>query len=147
MTKSNEACGAFQELWAHLRNHNMDIASIYEHIYYLGSCLFSTKDQIEDVIGDHDNRDMKPSSSGSFERMFFYQAISHRPQAGSYMKIDKDDFSSAAARKFSLDREQVFGQQVRTKTSLASHFKELCKRGQGKQMKHQRGSLFPFLLW
>ena len=82
-------------------------------------------------IADHDARDVRTVTAGSEERMFFSQAMSHRPCSAPDLQIQPDDFQSATARKFSVCREQVFGEHIRSKTKVASHFKELCKQGWG----------------
>ena len=126
-------CAGWQECWRQLEENNFQAESIYHHAYLLGSTLFTTKDQLEDVIGDvgdHDKRDSKSSILGSPERLFYNQAMSARPQAAEYLQVNAESFASQNARTYSCNRERVFGEQIRIKSNLVQEVKEMCKKGQ-----------------
>ena len=101
-------------------------------MHYLGNTILSTKESLEDVIGDatdHQTRDQKLQGS-SEERVFFHNAMSQRLQNVSYLKLADGDLNNPKARKTSLNRQLVFGENMKIDSSVAKQVKAFCRKGQ-----------------
>ena len=102
----------------------------WEHVYLLGSAVLSTKQ--EDLIGDvtdHCSRDQKFHTASSDERLFFQNCLSHRLQNVPYLALQVGDLASHHARKFSTNRLQTFGTEMRIQSEVTVAVKKMSKKG------------------
>ena len=121
-----------KELWAHGRKFSWAVPAIWEHVYLLGSTVLSTKEGQEDLIGDmtdHCSRDQKFQTASSDERLFFQNCLSHRLQNVPYLALQVGDLASHHARKFSTNRLQTFGTEMRIQSEVTVAVKKMCKKG------------------
>ena len=106
--------------------------AIYEHCRHIANMPVTTKESLEDLIGetsDHASKDAKKGSGSQPERVFYYNSISSRLQSVPYLSLLPGEFVNETARKHSLNRELVFGEHARVTSSLATKAKETCKTG------------------
>ena len=127
-----------QELWLHGAANGWDPKVLWNHIHFLGNAILSTKESLEDIIGDasdHQVRDQKLQGS-SEERVFYHNAMSQRLKNVQYLKLADGDLSNSQARKFSINRQLVFGENMRIDGSVAKQVKVLCRKGDGLSQAH-----------
>ena len=70
-----------KECWQHMNSVGWDPRGVYGHCSKLAHMPVSTKESLEDLIGqagDHVSRDAKKQSGGAPERTFLYNATSSR---------------------------------------------------------------------
>ena len=109
-----------------------DPRAIYTHCMNIASMPISTKESLEDLIGetgDHVSRDAKKQSGGMPERSFFYNTLSARLKSVPYVLLDRGEFVSEEARRDSALRETVFGEKAKVQSEVAKKVKEACKAG------------------
>ena len=76
--------------------------AIYEHCRHIASMPVTTKESLEDLIGeasDHASRDAKKGSGSQPERVFYYNSISNRLQSVPYLSLLPGEFANETARK------------------------------------------------
>ena len=126
------ATDLLQEAWQHMDAFQWAPGAIYSHCQKLAAMPVTTKEALEDLIGeamDHVSRDSKKSSGAQPERTYYYNCISTRLRSIPYMGLEQGDFVNDIARKHSMNREFVFGERARVKSELAARTKEVCKQG------------------
>ena len=122
-----------QETWNHAKAHNWSAASVYAHVHRLASSILSTKESLEDILGDlgdRATRDSKTSLNISPERLFMQASLSKRLARGpEYLRLHQGDYGNERARKFSRQRKLVFGFQAPMKSAVTKSMKTLVARG------------------
>ncbi len=126
---------SLQEVWAHARRFNWDVRSFFGFIWQLSGAQISTKETLEDCLGDltdiysrerkGGNRQMAP------ERVFLHYTMSERLST-RYVQLEQGDFRNAASRNFGSDRAAVFGENMKVSCSackLVADMKKTCKEG------------------
>ena len=106
--------------------------AIHGHCCKLANMPVTTKESLEDVIGetaDHVSRDSKKNSGSQPERTFYYNTISGRLKSIPYLRLGSGEFVADSARKSSLNRELVFGERAMPKAEIALKMKASCQEG------------------
>lgn len=125
-----------KEFWAHCRAFQFSPDCIYAHVHKLASTCISTKESLEDIIGDlgdHIARDSKPSSLTSPERVYFNNANSKRLHSMPFINMKKGDYTNQQAKTFGQNRYVTFGDQVVIGSKLTTEVKKLCGAGTSEQ--------------
>ncbi|CAE7356003.1 HMCN1 [Symbiodinium sp. CCMP2592] len=89
------------DCWRHMEHFQWDPRAVYTHCLRLASMPISTKESLEDLIGetgDHVSRDAKKQSGAMPERSFFYNCTSSRLQSVPYLRLGPGEFVSEEAR-------------------------------------------------
>ena len=124
---------AFKETWDHCDHFAWSPAACFAHIHYLGTGLISTKDVLEDCIGemkDISTRDQKRATGQQPERTFFYGTVSGRIRHLRHVTLNKGDYMSKEFRTASAHRDAVFSQKNPVqKEGVLARLKELCRQG------------------
>jgi hypothetical protein len=123
-----------KEFWDHANHYGWSPSAFYDHLHTLASTLCSTKESLEDLLGDvtdHCTRDQKRQSSNSEERTFFYSSISKRiGQSGyAYLSVDAADLTNKEAYANLGHKEAVFGEAIRRSSEVIKLMKSMCIKG------------------
>ena len=124
--------GSWEEFWIHARHFNWDPRALYAHVHRLASTCISTKEGLEDIIGDvsdHVTRDAKWSSQISPERVLFNNVHSQRLRSMPFCQLQPGDWMSKGAKEGSRSRKEVFGEQVSVTSETSLRMKEFCQAG------------------
>ena len=119
---------------------------LYEHLRVLSTVLLSTKETLEDCIGDvtdHRSRDSK-SPKLRPERLFFYYSVSQRLLRAPAKFVNPcaqatPDFLNKAARTASRNSELVFGASARVEQEVPKDMKDLTRAGWQVRRAYQSG--------
>ena len=125
---------AAEETWDHAQAHKWNVHSIYEHVDRLASTLLSTKESLEDLLGDlgdRASRDSKVAFNVTPERLFMQSTLSSRLQQREpeYLKLLPGDYVNEAGRKHSRQRKLIFGEQAPMRSKVTQDMKALVSRG------------------
>ncbi|CAL1163263.1 unnamed protein product, partial [Cladocopium goreaui] len=121
-----------KEFWMHAKEHRWSPNAVYAHVHRLASTSISTKETLEDVIGDISDsvsRDAKWTSLTSPERVFFNNVHSGRLNSMPFVGLQKGDWNSRGAKETSKSRQEVFGEKVTIVSETGKMMKEFCKTG------------------
>ena len=116
----------------HAKEHRRSPNAVYAHVHRLASTSISTKETLEDVIGDISDsvsRDAKWTSLTSPERVFFNNVHSGRLNSMPFVGLQKGDWNSRGAKETSKSRQEVFGEKVTIVSETGKMMKEFCKTG------------------
>ena len=121
-----------QEFWRHCETFEWSPECCYEHVATLATGMISTKEVLEDRIGqtkDVAARDQKRQSGQTAERTFFYNTRSGRLRSVRHVTLQAGDMQSVQARNASVNRDIVFGMRPDTSSRVSTAMKNLCKEG------------------
>ena len=123
-----------QECWRHFENHEWRAGAIYGHVHRLASCLVSTKESLEDIIGtltDRAQRDTRTPLNLTPERLFFQSSRCARLENREplYTMLRQGDFVNEAARKNGKNRKLIFGIQSPMIGEVTKQMKALVAEG------------------
>ena len=126
---------SLQEVSAHARRFNWDVRSFYGYIWQLSGAQISTKETLEDCLGDLTDiysRDKKGGSKQMApERVFLHYTMSERLST-QYVQLEEGDFRNAGSRNFGSDRAAVFGEKMKESCStckMVADMKKACQEG------------------
>lgn len=123
-----------KELWDHAIAQRWAARSLYTHVAYLASTLVSTKESLEDLLGDlssHVQNDVSNPFLVTPERLFFQATISERLDRTehAYLCLKAGDFTNEFSRKHSRNRKHVFGGAAPHSSVAVAEMKILVMKG------------------
>ena len=111
-------------------------AEIYEHLRVLSSVLPSTKETLENCVGDITDHRNHDSKSGKMrpERMFYFYSSRDRLKRApadwvNPADANQNDFLNAMSRSYSRNSGQIFGVATKVHQKIPADMKLLLKAG------------------